>query len=82
MPTGPLPPFDFLAGALSAALGSDRFTFDFLPNSNENSKRVTVASKLVSRNVAGLLFILSGQIYAITKTFSNSDKPISPVRLR
>jgi hypothetical protein len=56
--------------------------FDFLPNFHENSKRVTAASKLVSRNVPGLLFIVSGQIHAITKTFSNSDKPISPVGLR
>ena len=49
--------------------GVGLFHFDFLPNFQENSKRVTVASKLVSRNVAGLLFIVSGQIYAITKPF-------------
>ena len=53
--------------------GVGLFHFDFLLNFNENSKRVAVASKLVSRNVAGLLFMLSGQIYAITKQFSNSN---------
>ena len=55
------------------APGAGPFHFDFLLNSTENSKRVTVASKLVSRSVSGLLFILSGQIYAITLPFRDSD---------
>ena len=35
---------------IGAAPGPDRFTFEFLLNFEENSKRVTVASKWVSRN--------------------------------
>ena len=53
--------------------GVGLFHFDFLLNFQENSKRVTVASKLVPHNVSGLLFMLSGQIYAITKPFWDSD---------
>ena len=58
---------------VSRSPGAGLFHFDFPLNSNKNSKWVTVASKLVSHNVSGLRFILSGQIYAITKPFWNSD---------
>ena len=44
-----------------------------------NSKRVTVASKIVSRDDSFCNSIVSGQMKNSAKTFRISDKPISPV---
>jgi len=53
--------------------------FDSPPVRHGNSKRATVASKLVSRNDSFFQSVVPEEIYSSAKTIWDSDKPTSPV---